>query len=253
MVVGIGMTLTGACPGTVLVQVATKTYPGIYTLSGGISGGILYVSLQRFLRRSEGCAKPQQQSHWLDQKLRVDPDVAVLVFEAICVAVVGAAMILAPSAAPSGSFLHPVIGGLLIGVAQLASLVLRGAPVGISTAYEDIGAKVCKTIQACDKSEERKSVLMPTSAMVFAAGVMLGAVALVHLEPKFAVTATKIGLGISPARAVAGGAAMVFGARLAGGCTSGHGISGMSMLATSSVVTVVSMFLGGMSLASILS
>lgn len=42
---------------------------------------------------------------------------------------------------------------------------------------------------------------------------------------------------------------MVFGARLAGGCTSGHGISGMSTLSISSIVTVASIFSGGIALA----
>lgn len=45
--------------------------------------------------------------------------------------------------------------------------------------------------------------------------------------------------------AFGGGFVMLFGARLAGGCTSGHGISGLSQLAIGSMVTVVAMFLGG--------
>jgi uncharacterized membrane protein YedE/YeeE len=39
---------------------------------------------------------------------------------------------------------------------------------------------------------------------------------------------------------------MVFGARLAGGGTSGHGITGMSQLSISSFITVAAMFGGGM-------
>jgi len=50
---------------------------------------------------------------------------------------------------------------------------------------------------------------------------------------------------ISNARAVFGGAVMVVGARIAGGCTSGHGISGMSQLSVSSIISVVSMFGAG--------
>src|SRR5437762_14390174 len=40
-----------------------------------------------------------------------------------------------------------------------------------------------------------------------------------------------------------GGAVMVFGARLAGGCTSGHGISGTLQLSVSSWVFIVLAFL----------
>jgi uncharacterized membrane protein YedE/YeeE len=38
---------------------------------------------------------------------------------------------------------------------------------------------------------------------------------------------------------------MVFGARIAGGCTSGHGISGMSLLSVASIISVCAMFGGG--------
>lgn len=46
-------------------------------------------------------------------------------------------------------------------------------------------------------------------------------------------------------RALLGGTTMVLGARVAGGCTSGHGISGMSLLSVSSIVSVGAMFGGG--------
>ena len=42
-----------------------------------------------------------------------------------------------------------------------------------------------------------------------------------------------------PARLPAGGA------RIAGGCTSGHGVSGMAQLAVGSTVAVIAMFAGG--------
>lgn len=45
--------------------------------------------------------------------------------------------------------------------------------------------------------------------------------------------------------AFGGGVIMALGARLAGGCTSGHGISGTLQLALSSWITVISLFVGG--------
>ena len=38
---------------------------------------------------------------------------------------------------------------------------------------------------------------------------------------------------------------MLFGARLADGCTSGHGLSGTAQLAVGSMVAVAAMFAGG--------
>ena len=50
----------------------------------------------------------------------------------------------------------------------------------------------------------------------------------------------------------AGGVLMAFGARLAGGCTSGHGISGTLQLNPGSWLTVAFMFIGGTSTAMLL-
>ena len=49
--------------------------------------------------------------------------------------------------------------------------------------------------------------------------------------------------------AFSGGVLMAFGARAAGGCTSGHGISGTLQLALSSWIMVVSLFVGGIATA----
>jgi uncharacterized membrane protein YedE/YeeE len=45
---------------------------------------------------------------------------------------------------------------------------------------------------------------------------------------------------------------MLFGARIAGGCTSGHGISGMAQLSLGSTLAVAAMFVGGILTATLL-
>lgn len=56
------------------------------------------------------------------------------------------------------------------------------------------------------------------------------------------------------ARALAffGGFLMLFGARIADGCTSGHGISGIAQLSVGSLVAVTAMFTGGIAAAFLL-
>ncbi|MFP4283825.1 MAG: YeeE/YedE thiosulfate transporter family protein, partial [Opitutales bacterium] len=56
-------------------------------------------------------------------------------------------------------------------------------------------------------------------------------------------------LGLRSVVAFLGGMAMAFGARLAGGCTSGHGISGTLQLNLASWIALVCFFLGGMAVA----
>jgi uncharacterized membrane protein YedE/YeeE len=52
-------------------------------------------------------------------------------------------------------------------------------------------------------------------------------------------------LGARVPVAFAAGFIMLFGARIAGGCTSGHGISGMAQLSVGSTLAVAAMFAGG--------
>lgn len=52
--------------------------------------------------------------------------------------------------------------------------------------------------------------------------------------------------------AIGGGILMAFGARLAGGCTSGHGISGTMQLNVASWIAVICFFIGGIPVAALL-
>lgn len=52
--------------------------------------------------------------------------------------------------------------------------------------------------------------------------------------------------------AFGGGVLMAYGARLAGGCTSGHGISGTMQLSPGSWISAISFFLGGIAAAFLL-
>jgi hypothetical protein len=54
------------------------------------------------------------------------------------------------------------------------------------------------------------------------------------------------------ATAFGGGIIMAFGARLAGGCTSGHGISGTLQLNMASWISVICFFMGGIAMAMLL-
>ncbi|KAL4806619.1 hypothetical protein BDV18DRAFT_137897 [Aspergillus unguis] len=248
VMVGFGMVLTGACPGTVLVQVGTGVPSGRYAIIGGILGGILYTMLGKRLRRRAPPCDNLQANNSLPAKFGVDPDAALLMFEGMCISLILAAKYFFPCRVET--FLDPVLGGMLIGAAQLVTLILTKSPVGVSTCYEDIGRWFwaclgCETSSSMTPGVTRR--LIPLSkAIAFAGGILASSYMLSKAVPEMII---KDALAISPARGMLGGATMVFGARIAGGCTSGHGISGMSMLGISSIITVASMFAGGIGLA----
>ena len=145
----------------------------------------------------------------------------------------------------AGGRLQPVVGGLLIGGAQAASLLLTGNSVGVSGAYEEAGRWFWHLKRA------RAGSSPSSQALKFASGIMLGAVILSRSMPSV-VAANDDATEVSNMAAVIGGVLLAFGARMAGGCTSGHGISGMAMMSVASVVTVPAMFVGGMIVRAIL-
>ena len=95
--------------------------------------------------------------------------------------------------------------------------------------------------------------------MALVAGIAIGALLSVKLSGARRQSISPIwqrALGsASPARrytvAFFGGFIMLFGARIADGCTSGHGLSGMAQLAVGSTVAVAAMFVGGIATATL--
>jgi uncharacterized membrane protein YedE/YeeE len=248
LLLGMGMTLTGACPGTVLPQVSTGVKTGPLVLLGGIAGGILYSKFGKGLQVKVQ-DKAALESPTVHQSYGLGENEAILAYEAFCVAILATVAYFAPG---DGEVLLPAsVGGILIGLSQAASLLLTSNTLGISGAYEQVGDLFWWSLNKLGLNLQgtRTKAEMPTiRATAFAAGTLLGSWVLsraVDIPNPAAVQ-------LSTLRAVAGGAIMVFGSRIAGGCTSGHGISGMSQLSIASVISVAGMFAGGMGLATLL-
>jgi uncharacterized membrane protein YedE/YeeE len=233
---GMSMALMGACPGTVLVQAAAGVGRGWLAILGGIVGGAVFV---RWKESHEGVESPGVQ-HTVMDKAGVSDSTAVLCYEIMMLALIMAAGTMAPR---SQGFLDPVRGGILIGLAQCSSVLLSRKTIGVSSAYEDVG----KWFWSLARGTNRPGL----TNITFAAGVMAGTKVTLHYVPAVQALMSS-DIDVSALAAVTGGFAMIFGGRLAGGCTSGHGISGMATLSISSFVTVVSMFAAGIATALIL-
>ncbi|CRK25344.1 hypothetical protein BN1723_003251 [Verticillium longisporum] len=169
------------------------------------------------------------------ERLGISSTAIFTIFEAICAVALYAA---GTASAPSRyAAINPALGGLCIGLAQLFSMLVRKTMVGVSTAYEEAGKHFFWLAEGASGPRPGAKNLL------FAAGVGAGARLLTSWDPAFKAGVSDI--TVDPLLAVAGGVCLAVGSRLAGGCTSGHGISGMSMFSTSSFVTIVSMFGAG--------
>ena len=231
---GLGMALTGACPGTVLVQVALGYESARYVALGGVIGGAAFVALGDRLRRARSVGGAGRK-HTVMQRFNVSEETAVVGYEVMLLAMIAGVGSLGISSRSDARFwITAVQGGLLIGMAQALSVLLAKKTLGVSSAYGELAGQLSSLVRGKGGSGSWCNV-------VFALGVMAGA----RLASGYVPVIEEESVDVGVALALFGGFVSIFGARMAGGCTSGHGISGMSTLSVSSFVTVAGMFGGG--------
>lgn len=151
----------------------------------------------------------------------------------------------------------PYIVGALIGVLSMFTFYFSNKPLGASTAY----ARVAGLLGLLVASKHTRSLkyfkdnppkvgweLMLVLAVVV--GAFLAAWTGGELTAQYLPAMWKERFGpdsetLRTIVAFAGGIFMAFGARMAGGCTSGHGISGTLQLAVGSWIAAICFFIGG--------
>ena len=151
----------------------------------------------------------------------------------------------------------PYVAGVIIGLLQIPAFLLVGTALGASSSYVTVAAGLASVFDAsaldnayfAKYAESAKYYWQLAMVVAIAFGAYMSARASGHLRQGFspiwqrAVGATS--LWQRGAMGFAAGFIMLFGARLAGGCTSGHGLSGSAQLAISSLLVVAAMFAAG--------
>ena len=154
----------------------------------------------------------------------------------------------------------PYIVGAGIGVLSWITFLISDKPLGCSTAFARTSGMLGK-IFGKKKIEENKYFQKFAPEIdwewMLVLGVIIGAFisALISGDFRFFFLPSKwiATFGNTPVLrffvALIGGILMGFGARWAGGCTSGHGISGALQLAISSWIAAICFFIGGIAAA----
>ena len=152
---------------------------------------------------------------------------------------------------------NPYLVGTGIGVLSMAVFSLADKPLGISTALSQASGACAALFMGWEKVGANaywtKHVPQWDYGMLFLVGTFLGAMVAAILGKGFRVEAVpgvwreRFGPSVLKrmAGAVIGGVLVMYGARLAGGCTSGHGISGSLQLAVGSWTFFLVMFAAG--------
>jgi uncharacterized membrane protein YedE/YeeE len=150
----------------------------------------------------------------------------------------------------------PYAVGIGIGILSWLAFLLSDKPIGCSTAFARTSGMIERLFRGATVLERPYYKAFPPVVdweWMLVVGVVIGAFGSAAISGHFGfelVPAAWAGVfGASGllrwAVALVGGVIMGFGARWAGGCTSGHGISGTLQLAVSGWLAAVCFFVGG--------
>lgn len=164
---------------------------------------------------------------------------------------------------PSGGAWNPYLVGALIGLLSMATFYFSNKPLGVSTAYARLAGLLGYLVSKPhtdslkffqDTKPKVEWEVMLTLGIV--GGAWLAAFTGGEFQAVLVPAMWAEQFGTSPAlrlgAAFAGGMVMAFGARLAGGCTSGHGISGALQLSVGSWIALAAFFTGGVATAALM-
>ncbi len=154
----------------------------------------------------------------------------------------------------------PYAVGIGIGVLSCLAFVLSDKALGCSTAFARTSGmleRLFRGSKTLDKPYYKKFAPVIDWEWMLVAGVFIGAFISARLSGAFSLQwvpdtwaeAAGAGAVVRWLVALCGGVVMGFGARWAGGCTSGHGISGTLQLAVSSWIAAICFFIGGIAAA----
>lgn len=153
--------------------------------------------------------------------------------------------------------------GILIGLLECLAFLFLDKPIGCSTAFARTSGMIEMAFRGSRvkaKPYYRLFIPMVDWEWMFVLGIPIGALVSATLSGTFSVEwvpalwSRTFGPGIFGrlAASLCGGFLVGLGARWAGGCTSGHGISGTLQLAVSSWLASAAFFVGGILAAHIL-
>jgi uncharacterized membrane protein YedE/YeeE len=153
---------------------------------------------------------------------------------------------------------NPYLVGVLIGVLSILTFSLADKPIGMSTGIAQAAGACAMPVIGADGVAAntywaKKAVPAWDYGSLFVLGSLLGALVSAVVSGSFklesvpAIWRERFGpsVGKRMIAAFIGGVVIIFGARLADGCTSGHGISGALQLAVSSWTFFLVMFASG--------
>jgi uncharacterized membrane protein YedE/YeeE len=270
IVLGFGMAISGTCPGTIFAQIGAGTPDALYSFLGGVVGAIIFgVVAPMIKKRSNGKFMASRGKHSLDSAFhhKLSHTTIMLIVFLACAGVIAIInlrdwredaqqtvqndVLSVPnfSLKMSDAVWNPALAGILLGLLQIPTFIGVHKGLGASSSFVTLAAWLVSAVDRQWRDHAPYLIKFHYGFGVFwsvclVAGTVFGAYVSSTKGNVVLVTDGDIAYH-HPAVNFAGGLLMLWGARLAGGCTSGHGITGIAQLSTASIVAVGAMFLGG--------
>ncbi|KNC52311.1 YeeE/YedE family protein [Thecamonas trahens ATCC 50062] len=277
-----GFVVAGSCPGTVFSQLGAGVTTSPLTFAGGLFGALIYGLVHPYLSgasrkpaaiqdsetahlsESEGKAAfnfltfGQPATPTLDKQFNVPYAAIAIPLGLVFAGMVIALEIVVPANddLPAGTTIEsdwvlakrawpPWASGLVLGSMQLPLALILNRTLGASTSFVSLLSSLMtlllpnRAMSSSSMSYFKGKHIWSKSGfqLIFVIAAILGSFSSASLGDSFDELH-----GVHPAAAFFGGAIMLFGARLGGGCTSGHGLSGTAKLQWASFASFIGMF-----------
>ncbi|CAF0840028.1 unnamed protein product [Adineta steineri] len=264
--IGLGMVVSGSCPGTVFVQVGSGILNSLFTCLGGLLGTYFYYMLIHDRVSHTKLPSTSLVLRRLCDVLHIHSTIIHTIFGCILLgAAIGleylipwksdlnSRLLVNGTLNPNEAIGHifgmaawpPSICGAGIGLLQLFFIFFLEKSLGVSSAFTVFAAQVCriKTIGRTIPSMNSFAYGFKNYVtLLFALGAIGGSALSSSLSQTIPLGAEN---GTNILNSILGGFFLLLGARCAGGCTSGQGISGMTHLLFGSFLTTACIFGGG--------
>lgn len=246
---GAGMAVAGACPGTIWVQLGSGAWTkSLTTLSGGVVGSAAYAvavhfGIEKYLEKMPLLPARRAVHTWVGHHrlvVGIAAFVALMGFSGVLDILVNPSPFFPAGFTAPGLVWNPVFCGIIIGTLQIPLVLALRKNLGSSSAIMTLLATALFFTQRFAAVNSKRSGLKNWWQVLYMFGAAGGAAltTLLSQEEWYA------GEDISFPAAFIGGFLAFWGARIAKGCTSGHGISGAGHLGVASFVSIASMFAG---------
>lgn len=245
LIFGAGMAILGYCPGTMAVSLGEGAIDALIGIIGGLLGGIVYTLVLPAIQ-------PVLGPNWGAISVNSLTGNSALFYILIIVlgaVFIGAAFML--HQADKNKDRRWIAAGIGLAVLNpiVFATVVSNRPIGASTTYPYLG----DLLTGLTQNAYFEKISTPGNwELIFLVGAFLAGVVFSLVKKEFKLTLLyenweqhkNNSKSSRMLWAFIGGFILIFGARMAGGCTSGHILSGGMQLAISSLVFAVFVFAG---------